>query len=93
MAHYADEVELISPVVAQLLREPEGRVIGKSRLRLYFQKGLEAYPQLTFTLKDVLWGVRSVVLYYVNQRGTHTAEYMELSAAGKIVRVVASYSG
>jgi hypothetical protein len=32
------------------------------------------------------------VLYYTNQRGTHTAEFMELSAAGKVTRVVANYS-
>jgi hypothetical protein len=33
-----------------------------------------------------------VVLYYANQRGTHTAEYMELSPDLKVVRVVANYS-
>jgi hypothetical protein len=33
----------------------------------------------------------SVVLVYANQNGTHTAEYMELSADGKVVRVVANY--
>jgi predicted ester cyclase len=92
MAHYDDQVELSSPVAAQLLNEPEGRVMGKDNLRLYFQKGLAAFPELHFTLKEVLWGMQSVVLYYENQRGTHTAEYMELSPQGKVVRVVANYS-
>ncbi len=40
-----------------------------------------------------MWGVKSIVLYYANQRGTHTGEYMELSPRGKVVRVVANYSG
>jgi hypothetical protein len=31
------------------------------------------------------------VLYYTNQKGTRTAEFMELSAAGRVVRVVANY--
>jgi hypothetical protein len=93
MAHYEDDVELISPVAVQLLNATECRVVGKTHLRAYFQKGLEAYPQLQFILKDVLWGVKSVVLYYANQRGTHTGEYMELSPEGKVVRVVANYSG
>ena len=43
-------------------------------------------------LEDVLWGVNSVLLYYINQRGTRTAEFMELSAIGKVARVVANYS-
>ena len=92
MDHYDDQVELSSPVAMQLLNDPEGRVVGKANLRAYFQKGLAAYPQLHFKLKDVMWGVKSIVLYYENQRGTHTAEYMELSPQGKVVRVAANYS-
>lgn len=64
----------------------------KERLRAYFQRGLEAYPELHFQLEDVLWGVSSVVLYYTNQKGTHTAEFMELSEMGKVTRLVAHYS-
>ena len=92
MAHYEEEVELISPVAAQLLGRSDGRVTGKENLRAYFQKGLAAYPALQFDLKDVLWGLNSVVLYYKNQRGTHTGEYMEISSQGKVSRVVANYS-
>ena len=80
-------------MAAQLLNDPQGRVVGKANLRAYFQKGLAAYPELHFELLDVMWSVKSVVLYYANQRGTHTGEYMELSPRGKVVRVVANYSG
>ena len=93
MEHYEDQVELSSPVAAQLLNNPEGRVLGKADLGAYFQKGLTAFPQLHFNLIEVLWGAQSIVLYYENQRGTHTAEYMELSPQRKVVRVVANYSG
>jgi hypothetical protein len=92
MAHYDDEVELTSPVAAQLLGTPDGRIVGKTNLRAYFQRGLDAYPELHFGLVDVLWGVNSVVLYYTNQKGTHTGEFLELSATGKVTRVVANYS-
>ena len=92
MTHYEDEVELTSPIVAQLLGAPDGRIVGKSNLRAYFQRGLEAYPELHFRLEDVLWGVNSMVLYYTNQKRTHTAEFLELSAAGKVTRVVANYN-
>jgi predicted ester cyclase len=67
-------------------------VAGKDALRRYFSRGLEAYPNLTFELLDVLWGVSSVLLFYRNQNGSRTGEFMELDASGKIVRVVANYS-
>ena len=91
MSHYEDAVELTSPIAAQLLGTPDGKVAGKSALRGYFQRALEAYPDVHFHLEDVLWGVNSVVLYYTNQKGTHVGEFMELSAGGKVARVVANY--
>ena len=92
MMHYEEAIELTSPVAAQLLQTSDGKVAGKADLRAYFQRGLEAYPDLNFRLEDVLWGVNSVVLYYTNQKGIRTAEFMELSATGKVARVVANYS-
>jgi predicted ester cyclase len=92
MTHYEEGIELTSPVAATLLGTHDGKVVGKENLKAYFQRGLEAYPDLHFHLEDVLWGVNSVVLYYKNQKGTRTAEFMELSATGKVARVVANYS-
>jgi hypothetical protein len=92
MKHYEDAIELTSPAAAQLLGTEDGKVVGKANLRAYFQRGLTAYPELQFRLENVLWGVNSVVLYYANQKGTRTAEFMELSTTGKIARVVANYS-
>jgi ketosteroid isomerase-like protein len=92
MEHYDDAIVLISPVAAQLLGTAEGKVVGKADVRAYFERGLEAYPTLQFHLEDVLWGVHSIVLYYTNQKGTRSAEFMELSPSGKVVRVVANYS-
>jgi predicted ester cyclase len=92
LTHYDDVVELTSPVAAQLLGTPDGKVSGKANLRAYFERGLAAFPELHFHLEDVFWGVSSVVLCYLNQKGTRTAEFMELSATGKVARVVANYS-
>jgi ketosteroid isomerase-like protein len=93
MAHYAERVVLVSPVAARILGVPSGTVSGKDALRSYFERALEAYPQLRFDLLDVMWGLHSVVLYYVNQKGSKTGEYMELDSTGKVCRVVANYSG
>ena len=93
MSHYEENVVLISPVAAKILDDPSGTVSGKAALRSYFQRGLEAYPHLRFELLDVMWGLRSVVLYYVNQKGSKTGEYMELGPTGRVSRVVANYNG
>src|SRR5579885_319316 len=93
MSHYAPEVVLTSPVAAKLLNDPLGTERGTEALRKYFKRGLEAYPNLKFELIDVMWGLSSVVLYYVNHRGSKTGEFMEIDANGKIIKVVANYSG
>jgi len=92
LAHYEDDVELTSPVAARLLGTTDGKVTGKAALRAYFQRGLEAFPELHFRLEEVFVGLNSVVLVYLNQNEKHTAEFMELSAGGKVARVVANYS-
>jgi ketosteroid isomerase-like protein len=92
MSHYEDDVKLTSPVALKLLGPPEGKVIGKANLRAYFERGLAAYPELHFHLDDVLWGIDTVVLYYTNQKGSRTAEFMQLSPTGKVSKVIAHYS-
>ena len=92
MSHYADDVVLVSPVAVMILNDPLGTVKGKGALEAYFRKALEVYPNLKFDLLDIMWGLSSVVLYYVNQKGTKTGEFMELDSSGKVVRVVANYN-
>jgi len=93
MSHYHDDIVLVSPTAVALLGDPSGEVRGKPALRAYFARGLEVYPHLFFDLLDVMSGVRSVVVCYLNQKGTKSAEFMELDDAGKVTRVVANYSG
>ena len=93
MSHYGSEIVLTSPVAAKLLNGASGTIAGKEDLRSYFKRGLEAYPTLAFELLDVMWGLSSVVLYYVNQKGTKTGEFMEFDADNKVIRVVANYGG
>jgi ketosteroid isomerase-like protein len=93
MSHYGPNVVLVSPAAAKILNDPSGTVKGKEALQMYFQRGLETYPNLKFELVDVMWGLSSIVLYYVNQKGTKTGEFMEFDASGKVIRVVATYGG
>ena len=93
MEHYSDEVILISPVAARILKDPAGMVRGKAAVRAYFAQGLAIYPGLKFELLDMLRGLHSVVLYYCNQNSARTAEFMEIGEDGKVVCVIANYSG
>ena len=93
MSHYAADVVLVSPAAAKILGDPSGTVKGKESVRAYFKRGLEAYPNLKFSLIDVMWGISSVVLYYTNQKGTRTGEFMEVDAGFKVIRVIANYNG
>src|SRR2546423_11139291 len=61
MSHYAADVVLVSPVAARILNDPSGTVKGREAVHAYFRRGLEAYPNLTFELIDVMWGLSSVV--------------------------------
>ncbi|MGB6193612.1 MAG: nuclear transport factor 2 family protein [Terracidiphilus sp.] len=91
MEHYEDDVVLVSPVAARLVGN-DGRVEGKPALRAYFERGLAAYADLRFDLTDTLWGVETIVACYTNNvRGGTTAEVMQMSAAGKVLRVWANY--
>ena len=91
LTHYDDEVLLVSPVALKLLGG-DSTVRGKAALREYFIRGLKAFPDLRFDLIDALWGVETIVVYYINNvRGSKTAEVMLLNAAGKIRQVWANY--
>ena len=91
LTHYEDDVQLTSPVAMKILNG-DGTVRGKSALRDYFQRGLQACPNLKFDLVDVLWGTETIVVFYTNNvRGNKTAEVMLMSPEGKIRRVWANY--
>jgi ketosteroid isomerase-like protein len=89
--HYADDVEMASPLVATLAGNPDGTIVGKQALRAYFAAGLEKYPELHFEPLGLYVGVGSVVLHYVGANGDRVAETVFLDERGKIVRYVAHY--
>lgn len=91
--HYDDDIAITSPVALNLLNNGDGVVNGKSALRSYFLRGIEAYPNRRFALIDVLWGVETVIVYYeTNVRGNKAAEVMQLNSSGRILRMWANYN-
>ena len=92
LSHYAEDVEVTSPLMETVLGRGQLTVRGKPALRAYWGPALDAYPDLHFTLFRAYAGVRSVVLHYRSVQGLVAAEWMELDDAGTVRRVVAHYA-
>lgn len=92
MRHYAEELDFRSPIIQQLGASSDGVIRSKTALRAYFADALGRYPELRFTLRQVLPGVDSLVLYYQSINSLQAAEYMELDAQGQVCRVRAHYA-
>ena len=90
MSHYAEEVELVSPLAIKILGHPDGKVKGKKALREYFAKGLEVYPELRFDLIKTLIGVESIVMYY-RKDNSLSAEFVMVNSENLITQVKAHY--
>lgn len=92
LAHYAEEIEFVSPFAVRLAGMPDGTVRGKTALRDYFSKALQAYPELQFRLHFVCAGARSFTAVYESVNGLQAVELFELDKAGKVCRVLAHYA-
>jgi ketosteroid isomerase-like protein len=91
LSHYADDVEMASPLVAELAGRADGRIVGKDALRAYFAAGLEKYPDLHFEPLELFAGVDSLVLRYVSVDRRPSAEVVFLDETGRIGRYLAHY--
>ena len=92
MSHYDEDIVLVSPIAVSILGDPSGTIVGKNAVRSYFEKGLSTYPNLEFQLIEIMWGISSIVLHYMNQNGRKGGEYMEINSGGQITKVVANYN-
>ena len=91
MRHYADDIHFTSPFVIKINNDPTGVINSKPALRVYFERALNAYPDLHFELYCILSSVNSIVVYYKSVNNLFAAELMELNEEGKVVKVVAHY--
>lgn len=89
--HYAEDVEMESPLVATLAGRDDGRIVGKDALRAYFAAGLATYPGLRFEPIELFVGVRSLVLHYRRDGGGLAAETVFLDGEDRVARYFAHY--
>ena len=91
LAHYADDFEMSSPMIAQVVGAPDGRLEGKAVVRTYWKKALEQVPDLRFCLSACFVGVDSVVLCYESSLGRQAAEVLFFDSRKLVWRAFAHY--
>jgi hypothetical protein len=91
LSHYDDEVDYYSPMIERITGDSSGRLQGKPAVRAYITEGLRRSPTLEFRLLHTFTGVESITLHYLNADDRRAAEVFELSAAGKVSRVLCHY--
>jgi len=82
LAHYAEDVEARSPLIARLAGEASGTLRGKPALRCYFAQGLARAPELRFEPIAPFTGVDGLCLLYAGAGGVQVAEAFRLDGAG-----------
>lgn len=91
LAHYEDNFEMSSPIIATLAGEPSGKLQGKAAIGAYWSKALKNAPDLRFELLTALTGVDSVTVYYRGHRGL-SAEVLHFGPNGKVRAAFAHYA-
>ncbi len=91
-SHYSDDFEMSSPYIVERMDEPSGVLRGKRAIRPYWERSLDANPQLHFELDQVLIGVESITICYMRTAtAIRAAEVLFLDGEGRVIRGVAHY--
>jgi ketosteroid isomerase-like protein len=88
---YDDDAEMVSPNIVKLGINGDGRVRGKDNLRAYWSRALASNPDLQFRLLEVFVSPDSIIVRYLNQRGSTVCEYLRLNRDGLIVQGSANH--
>ena len=91
LAHYADDVEITTPMIRLATGVDSDTLKGKAAVRDYWAAALERLPDLHFELIDVAAGVDSIALYYRSVMEKLAIEVMFFDEQGQVMRVVAHY--
>ena len=92
LSHYADDVEVATPMIKVAMGIDTGTLRGKAPVREYWRAALGKVPDLHFELVECTQGVDSIALYYKSVMGKMAVEVMFFDAQGKISKVIAHYT-
>lgn len=90
LAHYSNDVVFRSHKAMRLVGT--GELHGRDALRDYWQRALDAQPNLSFVVVDVLHGHGMMVITYRNQNDVLAAETLRFGANGLVVEASACHA-
>jgi ketosteroid isomerase-like protein len=90
LAHYTEDFEMSSPYIQTVFGEPSGMLVGKERVRAYWQMMLTKFGTPRMELVDVFTGAGSVAIEYRN-RGRKGVEIFFFNESGLVTRAAAHY--
>lgn len=92
MSLCADDIEVTSPFIADLMQEQSGTLKSKANIRAYWAKALERYPDLRMKLIEVLVGVDSIIVYHYGVQGKRVADMLFFNDNHQVQRDIAHYT-
>ena len=90
LVHYADDFEMSSPVIQQILNVKTGVLNGKEVVRTYQEKALKLNQNLHFEFINTHIGVNSLVIQHKSHRGL-SAEVFFFDDKNKVKSAFAHY--
>jgi ketosteroid isomerase-like protein len=91
LSHYAENIEVTTPMIALATDGKESTLKGKEAVREYWEKALNKFPDLHFELIRSTAGVDSVALFYKSIMDKYAVEVMFFDDEGKINKMYAHY--
>ena len=93
LTHYTNDFSIETPMALKIKPESKGVLKGKTAIREYWGLGLQLIPDLHFQVLDVLTGINSLTIYFINTAtGRKTVENMFFNDQQKVEKVFAMYS-
>ena len=87
LAHYTDDFEMRSPLIAARGFSPSGVLRGKTEIRPYWATRIAtAKPPLRFELIDVYVGTNTVAIHYTSVGRKRVVEVLEVDATRRVIR-------
>ena len=91
MPHYADDVQVCSPLVKKWYPDSDGWLRGAPALRAYFGIGM-TNAALQFTFDDVRIGHTAATVLYLRENGMRVSDTILFNPSGQIEQMIACYS-
>jgi ketosteroid isomerase-like protein len=91
LTHYADDFEMTTPMIQQVLGIASGTLQGKKAVGDYWRAALQKVPNLEFSILEVTSGVDVVSIYYRAVLGKTAIETFYFDKTGLITKAIATY--